>query len=183
MPELQGTVAREQRRDPEAPLLAARLVSEGPAPLRPSMDAAWRVLPGLGLLLAVVGVVDVALYAYPPAFGSPEWEFGTVASMVSSLPLPTIGFAALLAWALARGGRAGRSVVGITLLAAALLVAAAYVLFLLNVPLALRSANGPQGTLLVRAIIRTSVMAVGFGLGYLVSGIVLIRTLFPRKGP
>ncbi len=140
------------------------------------------MLPLLGLLLAVIGLVDVALYAYPTAFSSPEWEFGTAAAMVSSLPLPTIGFAALLAWALARGGRASRIVLALCLLLVALAVAGIYTLFVLNVPLALKAASGPQGPVLIRALVRTTVMAVGFGLGYLVSGISLLRTLSPRKG-
>lgn len=130
-----------------------------------------------GLLLAMVGMVDVLLYLYPPSFESPEWEFGTVAAMMSGMPLPAIGFAALGAWILTQGRRVSRIVLTIVFFGMVLLIAGAYILFLLNVPLAWSASSGPQGPAIIRTIVRTSVMAAGFGAGYLVGGIVLVRSL------
>ena len=145
-----------------------------------SVPAGWNALGWFGLLLAVIGAVDIVLYFYPPAFASPEWEFATVAAAVSSLPLPTVGLAALVAWLLARGSRGQKVIGAVVLLLAAAAVVAGYGLFLLNLPMALGAAAGPQGPAIQRAIIRTSVMGVGFGLAYVVSAIVLLRHLSRR---
>lgn len=149
---------------------------------RADPDAGWRILGFLGLLLAVVGLVDVLLNLYPPAFDSPEWEFGTVTRMLTSLPLPTVGFAGMAAWAFARGGKKSRIAVAVAAFAVMLLIAGLYLLFLLNVPLAWQATSGPQGSAIIRSIARTSVMGVGFGIGYLAVGIALVRSLKPRTG-
>ena len=149
---------------------------------RANPDAGWRILGFLGVLLAVIGFVDVLLNLYPPAFDSPEWEFGTVTRMLTSMPLPTVGFAGMAAWGFARGGRKSRIALAVASFAVLALVAAAYLLFLLNVPLAWSATEGPQGPAIIRSIVRTTVMGVGFGIAYLVLGISLIRTLTPRTG-
>lgn len=145
-----------------------------------SMDAGWKALGWFGLLLAIIGAIDIGLYFYPAAFASPEWEFATVAAAISSLPLPTVGLAGLVAWLLARGSKGQKITGSVVLLLAATAVAAAYALFLLNLPMALNAAAGPQGPAIQRAIIRTTVMGVGFGMAYLVSAIVLLRHLSGR---
>ena len=143
--------------------------------------AGWRILGFLGLILALIGFVDVLLTLYPPAFDSPEWEFATVTRMLTSMPLPTVGFAGVAAWVFARGGRKSRIAVAVASFAVLALVAAAYLLFLLNVPLAWSATSaGPQAPAIMRSIIRTSVMGLGFGVVYLTLGIALIRTLTPR---
>lgn len=150
--------------------------------MRADRETGWRILGLLGLLLAFVGLADASLYLYPPAFESPEWEFGTMAAVLSSLPLPTVGFAALGAWSVVRGGRISRIALATVLLVMVALIVAAYVLFLLDVPLALSASDGPQGPTINRAIVRTTVMGVGFGTGYLIVAIILLRTLKPRTG-
>jgi hypothetical protein len=158
---------------------------EGPrrvSPIVPSQPRAWKIIGWFGLLLAVIGGVDAALHWYPPAFSSPEWEFGTVATSVGALPLPTIGLAALLGSFLARGVRWGIITMAVVLLVLGLTVLAAYGLFLLDVPLALNAATGPAATALKKAIVRTTVMGPGFGLAYILAGIVALRHLSRRVG-
>lgn len=149
---------------------------------RANPDAGWRILGFIGVILALIGLVDILLNLYPPAFDSPEWEFGTVTRMLTSLPLPTVGFAGLAAWGFARGGRKSRIAIAVASFVMLVLIAAAYLLFLLNVPLAWSATEGPQGPAIIRSIVRTTVMGFGFGVGYLVLGISLIRTLKPRTG-
>ena len=61
------------------------------------------------------------------------------------------------------------------------LVVGAFLLFLSDVPLALKaSAPTPMGVTIKKSIIRTSVMALGFGTGYLVAVVVSFRYLFRR---
>jgi hypothetical protein len=142
---------------------------------------AWRLLGWFGLLLAVVGFIDVALQWYPASFKSPEWEFGTVASSVATLPLLTIGLMALLASFLARGDRAGVMTMAVVFAILLVLLIGAFLLFLSDVPLALKaSAPTPMGVTIKKSIIRTSVMALGFGTGYLVAVVVSFRYLFRR---
>lgn len=141
---------------------------------------AWKLLGWLGLLFVVIGVVDVALNWYPLAFKSAEWEFGTVAATIASLPLLTIGLMALLAAALARGSRAGVTTMAVMFVISLLFVIAAYLLFLSDVPIALKAAQGPVATTIKKAIVRTSVMAVGFGIGYLSAAVVSFRYLLRR---
>ena len=171
-----GSSKSPDRADKQGVLLGTSR-AEGRSGPRVRPQAGWRVLGLFGLLLAIVGLVDVLLHLYPPAFDSPEWEFGTVAAMMAGMPLPAIGFGALGAWILTQGGRGSRIGLAVVFFAMVVLIAAAYLLFLLNVPLAWSASSGPQGPAIMRGIVRTSVMAVGFGVAYLVGGIVLVRSL------
>jgi hypothetical protein len=60
-------------------------------------------------------------------------------------------------------------------------VLGAFLLFLSDVPLALKaSAATPMVYTIKKSIIRTSVMALGFGAGYLAAAVVSFRYLFRR---
>jgi hypothetical protein len=143
----------------------------------------WKWLGWFGLILAVVGLGDFALAWYPLAFGNPEWEFGTVVSSFAGLPLVTMGFAGLLGSAVARGVRWQSLVVGwvLTVLGTALLLG--YVIFLLDVPVALRAAgDNPVVRLgLRKAIIKTSLIAVAFAGSYVGFGVATLRHVAGQK--
>jgi hypothetical protein len=147
------------------------------SPVAPSVSGAWRMIGWFGLLLAVVGMCDASLHWYPLAFDSPEWEFGTVAMSVGALPLPTIGLAAMLGSFLARGVRWGIITMAVVLLALGLAVLAAYGLFLLDVPLALKASTGAAALTMKKAILRTTVMGPGFAIAYVVAAIAALRRL------
>jgi hypothetical protein len=143
--------------------------------------AAWRLLAWFGFLLAVIGFIDVALQWYPASFKSPEWEFGTVAGSVATLPLLTIGLMSLFASFLARGDRAGVTTMAVVFAVLVVLLVGAFLLFLSDVPLALKaSAATPMVVTIKKSIIRTSVMAIGFGVGYFSAVVVSFRYLFRR---
>jgi hypothetical protein len=147
----------------------------------PSTSAAWKIIGWFGLLLAVVGLCDLALQWYPLALKSPEWEFGTIANSTGTLPLPTIGLAGILGSFLARGVRRGIVTMAGIFLILGLAVLAAYLLFLLDVPLALNAATGAAALPLKKAIVKTSVMAPGFGIAYIVAAVAAFRHL-SREG-
>jgi magnesium-transporting ATPase (P-type) len=142
---------------------------------------AWRLLGWFGLLLAVVGFMDVALQWYPTSFKSPEWEFGTVTGSLATLPLLSIGLMSMLASFLARAERGGVVAMAIVFGVMLVLLIGAFLLFLSDVPLALKaSTSTPVVLTMKKSIIRTTVMALGFGTAYLVAVVVSFRYLFRR---
>lgn len=105
-----------------------------------------------------------------------------MAAVLASLPLPTLGLAALVAALLVNRVRVPTMLAATMLFVLALLIAAAYTIFMLNLPLALTAAtDGPQGAAIYRTIARSTIMAVGFGSAYLVAGIMLLRHLPQRR--
>ena len=141
---------------------------------------AWRLVGWFGFMLAAVGFVDVALQWYPTAFQSPEWEFGTVAVSFASLPLFSIGAMALLASFFARGVRGGVIAMGVFFSLLTIAVVLGFMLFLSDVPLALRAASGPAVVVLKKSIIRTLMMGLSFGTGYLIAAFMSFRYLTRR---
>src|SRR5215469_18208483 len=106
-------------------------------------DRAWQAVAWLGFLLAVVGLGDFVLAFIPSAFHTPEWEFASVAAVFAGLPRPTLGLAALLAAAFARGRRRTVLTLGTLMVVLGALVILLFVIFLTDVPIAMRS--GAQG--------------------------------------
>jgi hypothetical protein len=143
-------------------------------------QTAWRWLGWLGLALAVVGGVDIALRWYPLVFKSTEWEFGTISITFASLPLFSIGLVALLASFLARGVRSGISVMAVVFSLLSLFVAVTFVLFLLDVPLAIKMVRGPVGLELKKTIVRTLIMGATFEMMYVAGAVVSFRYLLRR---
>jgi hypothetical protein len=142
--------------------------------------SAWQLFGWFGLLLAVVGSVDVALQWYPLAFNSPEWEFGTIAVSIASLPLLTIGTTVLLASFMTRAVRPGVVAMSVVFSLLTLAVAFGLVLFLTDVPLALRAAPAQAAISLKKSIVRTLVMGFSFGLAYLTAAVSSFRYLSRR---
>ena len=136
---------------------------------------AWRWLGWLSLSLALAGIGDWFLAWLPLHFGSAEWEFGTVVSTFAGLPLITVGLAGLLGSAAARGVRWQVVLVGVTLIAFALWILAASVVFLLDVPVALRAVQGVARVGILKAIAKTGLMATLFFTTYLIIGIAALR--------
>jgi hypothetical protein len=150
------------------------------ASTQPPSERAWRAVGWFGLLLAFVGLADILLVWYPLGLGNPAWEFGAVDQTFSGLPLLTMGLAALLGSALALGVRWRIRVVAGVLLLLALALLSAYVLYLLNVPMALRMAPPEVAIGVKKAIVKTTIMAVAFPGAYLVASISALRAI--RRG-
>jgi hypothetical protein len=136
---------------------------------------AWRWIGWLGLALTVVAVGDLLLTWIPLQVGSPEWEFGTIAASFSGLPLVTIGLAALLGSALARGIRWQLTGLAVVLIALALAVVGALIVFVLVVPVALSAVEGPARTGILKAIVRTALLGLVFSMAYAGAAIGALR--------
>ncbi|HEU0078162.1 MAG TPA: hypothetical protein VFQ76_10965 [Longimicrobiaceae bacterium] len=128
------------------------------APVR--LGGAWGLLVPTGLAFLLVGGADLALVWYPLGFGSAEWEFGSVTSMLNGLPVLVMGLAFLGMAAVASGRRwAGRGIAAVlALLAVAVVLMAA--LYATTVPIALKAVPNEQVALgLKKAIAKTTVQA------------------------
>lgn len=145
--------------------------------LRSSRSAhfAWRSATWFGLLLLLVGVADMALVWYPLRPGNPSWEFGAVDLSFSTLPVFTIGFAALLAATIALGRLRMAMLLGVVSILVALICMGGYLLFLSDVPIALR--NSPPEILVgvKKAIFRNTIFGGLFSFAYLAAGIATLR--------
>ena len=162
----------------------SRLVGVGTRPateegLRPrtSTSFAWRPVGWFGLLFLVVGIADMALVWYPLRPGNPTWEFGAVDLSFSTLPLLTIGLGAALAAALARGNRTSALLLALFSLLLATVCIGGYLLFLSDVPLALRNSPPELLTGVKKAIFRNTVFGITFPIAFLAVGIAVLRHL------
>lgn len=63
----------------------------------------WRLLSGLGILLTIVGFLEVALLWIPANFASTAWGFTTATGFLDAVPLLGLGLALTLAASIALG--------------------------------------------------------------------------------
>lgn len=143
--------------------------------MTPDPFTAWRWIGWFSLMLTLAGLSDWVLAWTPLRFGSPEWEFGTIVASLSGLPLLTMGFAGLLGSAVARGVRWQIILVAAIVLLFALLILGALVVFALDVPIALRTVQGPANLGIRKAIAKTTMLGLLFAAGYIVAAIVAFR--------
>jgi hypothetical protein len=117
-------------------------------------------------MFVVVGGVDLALTWLPVGFGNPEWEFGTVTSMMDGLPVPTLGLVALIGAGQLGGSRVTSRMGSLLLALLGLWVVAAAILYATTVPIALRAVTDPViKTGLMKAIWKTAVQCVAYPVG------------------
>jgi hypothetical protein len=150
----------------------------------PDAEAAWRWVGWVGVVLLLAGFGDLGLALYPTAFGRPEWEFTTVAQVVSSLPLVTLGFAGLLGSGVARGKRWLTVGTAWCLVVWAVALFAGLGLFLTNVPMALGAAQGMALTGIKKAIAKTVWLGLVFLVAYgwaAVAALRHVRTATERR--
>ena len=114
---------------------------------------------------------------YPLRFGAPEWEFGTVASTFAGLPLVTLGFAGLLGSGVARGSVWLIRVVAWSLIVFTAFILVVYLVFLLDVPIALRAVQGAAALGIKKAVVKTTMLGVVFSAGYLAAAVAALRHL------
>lgn len=143
--------------------------------LRPDADQAWRWIGWFSLALAAAGLGDWIIAWVPLRLGTPEWEFGTIVSSFAGLPLVTMGFAGLFGSAAARGIRWQLRLVGAIVLVWAVMIVAALLVFLLDVPLALQSVQGAAQMGIIKATVKTAMLGVLFTTVYVVIAIGALR--------
>jgi hypothetical protein len=123
------------------------------------------VVGGAGLAIAIVGWFDLALLWYPPNFGNPEWEFGTVAAHLDGMPLGTVGITLMIAAGIARGWRQRIRVLQACCLLVTLWLLVIGALYILNLPLVLQTAREQSVSL---GLGKAALKAGTFGVTYTV---------------
>ena len=155
-------------------LAASRESTRGRA-LAPDTEQAWRWIGWFALVLAIAGLGDWTLAWFPLHFGNTEWEFATIVSTFAALPLVTMGLAGMAGSAVARGVRWQMRAIGVIVLLWGLVIVAALLVFLLDVPVALRMVQGPAHLGVQKAIAKTVLLGVLFSAVYLGIGISALR--------
>lgn len=146
------------------------------APVQPmDLETGWRWVGWVGTVLLLAGLGDLALALYPPGFGTPEWEFATVAQVFASLPLVTMGFAGLLASGVALGRRVVTLGVAWFLIVWTVLLLIGLGLFLTNVPIAFRAAEGVALIGIRKAVVKTVWLGAVFMIAYGWAAIAALR--------
>lgn len=129
----------------------------------------WPMLTIAGIALLAVGLSDLGLAWYPPAFGNREWEFGTVTAILNGMPVVLMGTVFVYLGAANRDMVRFTKVIGILSALGALIIVVLAAIYLTNVPLALQSVEGPILTGVKKAIVKTVIQSVVYPLtfGYL----------------
>ncbi len=146
----------------------------------PDPAAGWRWLGWFGLVLALLGLGDIALAWYPLDLGNPQWEFGTVAATFQGLPIVAIGLAGLLGAGLAQGKRRLVATLVAVLLCSSVLLLAASVLFLLDVPLAVQATQSVARLAIKKAVVKTLMLGWGFAATFAAGAVAAWRQLRRR---
>jgi hypothetical protein len=120
----------------------------------------------LGITLAFVGWLDVALNLFPPAFGNPDWEIGTISITIDSLPLGTLGMGLATVGAALRGRSSLLRVLAVFAWCATIFVAAAAALYLLSLPVVWAALAAPMRAPFSMAAGKTALLGTVYLLFY-----------------
>ncbi len=159
------------------PLIVREPEGEGPRRVIEAWSSAklFQTLGWIGLLLAVTALVDFGLAFFPTHFSSAEWEFGTVGQIFAGLPLLSLGIAAIWVSGAASGKRWMLLATGLALSAAALVVLLLLAGFALDIPVALRSTDGPARSGVTKMVVKTVFMGLVFGAAFIVTGVLALK--------
>ena len=120
----------------------------------------WVLGRNLAIVFLLMGGADLALLWYPPAFGSPEFEFATISRFVDGLPVFMMGLGLLALTGIGGMWRGATwTAFGISVLFAVLLMLLAAI-FVTDVPIALRAVQQPM----VQVGVRKAIAKALFGL-------------------
>jgi hypothetical protein len=147
----------------------------------PDSSRAWRAVGWFAATLLLAGVSDWIIAWIPFRLGTLEWEFGTITATLSGLPLVTMGLAGVLAAALGRGSKWQVIVAASLVLFFAALIIVALVIFLLDVPLALRTVDGVAQLGIKKAIAKNLSLGLLFSVAYIVAGVAALRHAIARR--
>lgn len=135
----------------------------------------YRVAGWLGVILVAAALSDYLLALYPLGLGSPEWETATIGAIVQGLPLISIGMAAIWVSAGGLGVKWLLLTVGWSLMAAAIVLFVALIVFATNIPMAIRATQDVARVGIEKLVARTLFMGLLFDAAYIVAAIVTLK--------
>ena len=167
-------------------MAAPKIILDNPASsraygARSNPALAWRYLAWLSAVLATVGIGDVLIAFVPLRFGTIEWEFATLASVFAGLPLIAMGLFGLLASGLAMPSRKLTLVSAVMMLSLAGVMAAGFVVFMTDAPIALSSVPETVALGIKKAIAKTALLAVAFTTAFSIAAISALRHLLAQR--
>ncbi|MGH9888013.1 MAG: hypothetical protein ACREBE_20945 [bacterium] len=119
-----------------------------PAALGARNAAAWTSLGWLGIAFILLGLADIGLGIFPPAFGNPGWVFGTTSAVLNGFAIPTMGTYLYLGSVVVRGSRTEASALAALMLVIAVALVAFGMLHLSVTPVALDAVRATPDALL-----------------------------------
>ena len=134
-----------------------------------------RAVGWIGAVLAAAALADYALAVFPTGFGSPEWEMATIGAVVQGLPLFSIGLAGVWVCGAGLGRRGLLLIAGAVFLLAAVCVLGSLVLFLTDVPVAIRATQGAARLGINKLIAKTLILGLLFVGGFVAAGVVALK--------
>lgn len=144
-------------------------------------ERAWRWVAWFSLVLTLAGFGDWVLAWIPTRFGNPDWEFGTVVSTISGLPLISIGLAGLVGAAFVTGIRWQLMTLATFLFAFGTAVILSVAVLALNIPLALNAVEGVAETGILKALAKTFFLAGLFVACYFGAGVAALKFLAKKR--
>ena len=123
----------------------------------------------------LIGAFDIALAWYPLQGGNPAWEFGIINLTIWSLPFPTTGLVLLLAAGVALEKRWLIRLSAFALLALAVIILGALVLYALAIPIAVQGAPEPVLLNVKKSIVKTVVLGLTFPTLYIALALAALR--------
>lgn len=104
---------------------------------------------------------------FPHNFGNPQWEFGIITSVFGALPVTTMGLSLVAMSAVINGRRWLGTLSSVLLLLTAVILMLLMIVYLLDVPVALKSNPPEVRPVLYRAMLKTGASALVYTSYYL----------------
>ena len=152
--------------------------------LTPAARVVWQVVVLLGLLLAVVGLLDLVQLVVPLQFGVPEWEYGTASAFFDQFPVVGLGLALAMGGMLALGARWTVRGLGTVCLVIAVSMWVIAAIYLTVVPFTFRAVQDPVVmTGVKKGLVKALAQSLVYPLAMLwLAGIGWWGTRFTRRG-
>ena len=125
-------------------------------------SATWTYLLALGIVLAIVGWTDVMLLWIPLNVGMEAWEFRTIGMTFEGLPLGTVGLALVGTGAIGRNLRVPRRILAVLFAVLAVGFLCIFLLYLLDIPLALQNVQEQVKPALKQNIFKTTIGVLAY---------------------
>lgn len=132
---------------------------------------AWAMLVALGVILSLVGLLDLGLLFFPPRWASLDWEFGTISATIEGLPLLTVGLGLMTVGSVARGRTGWMRLLSIAFILLALVIITLLVVFALDVPVAMRAVQAAGRETLLKTIAKAGGMGFLYVIMYAALGV------------